>query len=339
MAVGSGEKPSVLDDQNRLILTEEGPINPDTKDYCGAFASIGVDNSWDKAEFKKGFSIEVTSLTEDSITLDMIGVDPPIANAIRRILIAEVPTVAISGVTIFQNTGVLHDENLAHRLGLIPIRCEPDLLKWRSKDSEFDETNSLLFKLHKVCEKDRLSIYSRDLEWIPLNAEQEKEFAEERPRPVNSDILITQLCAGQEIELECRCEKGLGKEHAKWSPVATAFYRLMPTIELTKPIIGEDAESLVRCCPMGNFDIEDTDGATKKAYVTNERDCSTCRTCLTEFPGRKHGIILGKKKNHFIFTIESTGSIPVIDLFERALVKLRDKCETAKGIISTKMDA
>ena len=45
----------------------------------------------------------------------MVGIDPPLVNAFRRILIAEVPTVAISRVTIHQNTSVIHDENLAHR--------------------------------------------------------------------------------------------------------------------------------------------------------------------------------------------------------------------------------
>ena len=44
----------------------------------------------------------------------------------------------------------------------------------------------------------------------------------------------------QEIEAELRCEKGRGKVHAKWSPVATAFYRLMPDIEFKKDILNEN---------------------------------------------------------------------------------------------------
>lgn len=52
----------------------------------------------------------------------MKGIDPPLVNAFRRILIAEVPTVAISRVTIHQNTSVIHDENLAHRLGFRALK-------------------------------------------------------------------------------------------------------------------------------------------------------------------------------------------------------------------------
>lgn len=57
--------------------------------------------------------------------------------------------------------------------------------------------------------------------------------------------------------MELYCEKGIGKTHAKWSPVSTAYYRLVPSIEIKSKIKDEDAEELKRLCPMGVFDIED----------------------------------------------------------------------------------
>lgn len=68
---------------------------------------------------------------------DLIGVDAPIANALRRILISEVPTMAISTVYISNNTSILPDEVLAHRLGLIPILADP-----REFDMRTDERTS-----------------------------------------------------------------------------------------------------------------------------------------------------------------------------------------------------
>ncbi len=66
------------------------------------------------------------------------------------------------------------------------------------------------------------------------------------------------------------------QDHAKFSPVATAAYRLMPVVTLKDPIEGEIAEGLVKTCPMGVFDIEDSVGNTKKkspprAFVKDER--------------------------------------------------------------------
>jgi len=57
--------------------------------------------------------------------------------------------------------------------------------------------------------------------------------------------------------MELICEKGIGKTHAKWSPVSTAYYRLVPEINITQSIVGDDALELKNLCPTGVFDIED----------------------------------------------------------------------------------
>lgn len=59
------------------------------------------------------------------------------------------------------------------------------------------------------------------------------------------------------------CEKGIGKTHSKWSPVCTAYYRLLPDIKFKETIKGEDAKELKKLCPMGVFDIEDIGGNGK----------------------------------------------------------------------------
>lgn len=62
---------------------------------------------------------------------DCTGIDAPIANAIRRIMIAEVPTMAIEKVFVTNNTSVIPDEVLVHRMGLIPIQVNPKLFEYR----------------------------------------------------------------------------------------------------------------------------------------------------------------------------------------------------------------
>lgn len=57
--------------------------------------------------------------------------------------------------------------------------------------------------------------------------------------------------------MELFCEKGIGKTHAKWSPVSTAYYRLVPSITIKEDILNEDAVELKNLCPTGVYDIED----------------------------------------------------------------------------------
>ena len=66
-------------------------------------------------------------LTSEEISFDIIGYDVSFANAIRRILLAEVPSMAIEKIELYNNTTVMHDEFLGHRLGLIPIKVDAKL--------------------------------------------------------------------------------------------------------------------------------------------------------------------------------------------------------------------
>lgn len=67
-------------------------------------------------------TLAVQKLRTDKVKFTLSGTDISVANALRRVILAEVPTFAIDSVTINENTSVLHDEFVAHRLGLIPIR-------------------------------------------------------------------------------------------------------------------------------------------------------------------------------------------------------------------------
>jgi DNA-directed RNA polymerase I and III subunit RPAC1 len=93
---------------------------------------------------------------------------------------------------------------------------------------------------------------------------------------LHDNILIAKLRENQEINLEIYAEKGVGKKHAKWSPVSTCFYRLMPEIEINEKFNHEkNAEILKNCCPVDVFDVK-----KGKAIVVRPKDCTTCRQCI-----------------------------------------------------------
>jgi DNA-directed RNA polymerase I and III subunit RPAC1 len=73
------------------------------------------------AQFKKNFTVDVTKREPDTMEMELKGIDASISNALRRIIIAEIPTMAFHKVFLYQNTSVLPDELLVHRIGLLPL--------------------------------------------------------------------------------------------------------------------------------------------------------------------------------------------------------------------------
>lgn len=100
-------------------------------------------------------------------------------------------------------------------------------------------------------------VYSSAFTWDPQGTQTER--FPEPAAPVHPDILLAKLAPGQVIDLEAHAVKGIGKDHAKFSPVCTAAYRLLPRITLSeeRPFLNEEAEALKAACPLNVFDIED----------------------------------------------------------------------------------
>lgn len=58
---------------------------------ASAFDSLGFDNSFDLKDFQKNFQIKIIeNPNENELVFDMIGVEAPVANALRRIMLSEV---------------------------------------------------------------------------------------------------------------------------------------------------------------------------------------------------------------------------------------------------------
>lgn len=151
----------------------------------------------------------------NSVTLQLEGIDRSYANAVRRFCIAEVPSMAIDDVVILENSSVLYDEILAHRLGMIPIKT--DLTKYILPE-KCDCGSPLgcnkcrvLFVLEATGKEKVTTVMSGDL------VSEDREV-----RPVSEAIPLVKLAQGQTVKLEAYARLGRGKEHAKWQPATVA---------------------------------------------------------------------------------------------------------------------
>ena len=303
--------------QKIIKITTEGLKNNYIENYSDSL-------NWTPEIFDKMTEIEIKSKTDEELVFDIKGVDPTIVNTLRRIMIAEVPTMAIETVMINQNTSIIPDEVLAHRLGLIPILADANNFIEKKPDDEFNDKNSMKFILKVNCYKDKdgqlinENIFSKDLIFEPQGDQKKKYYNSETKRYsiglVHDDILINKLTTGMEIDLECYCTKGIGRTHAKWSPVCTAYYKLINKINILKEINGNNAEELRQICPKGVYIIN----KKGKAEVGNVRECTSCRECIRQEKFQEY-IELGKTADHYEFHIESVGIYKPENIFFRAI--------------------
>eukprot|EP00834_Sanchytrium_tribonematis_P000105 NODE_3_length_80033_cov_0.932970.p21 type:complete len:341 gc:universal NODE_3_length_80033_cov_0.932970:37257-38279(+) len=300
-----------INTRDHAILKEDYVQHPKDMKYPNTW--MGVDDAWNFEKFKDEFRWSIQKVEKLEVSFDLIGVAPCIANALRRLMIAEVPTMAIEKVYVTNNTSVMHDELLAHRIGLVPVLVDPR--RFDDFDGEETDLNTLVFKLKKECKYkqnmpsaevskpsdlyENFKIVSNDLKWIPEGIQ--SEWMEEIT--LLSDVPLLELRPGQAVELECHAWKGVGKDHAKFSPVCTASYRLLPCIDIVKEIKGKEAFKFQKCFSKGVIGIKDG-----KAFVENARIDSVSRECLrhSEFSQK---VVLGRQKDHFIFVVESSGAL------------------------------
>ncbi|KYM99314.1 PREDICTED: DNA-directed RNA polymerases I and III subunit RPAC1 [Cyphomyrmex costatus] len=300
-------------------------------------------------KFVKNLKINIIQEQDREIEFDIIGCHTSLANAFRRILLSEVPSMAIEKVYIINNTSLIQDEILAHRLGLIPLRADPRLFEYPPNDKKDDDTvsdnDTLRYELKVMCstnpqapKNSRLpedmyknsKVYSKDIKWVPIGRQAEK-FKAEQIGVLENDILICKMRPGHEIHLFMHAVKGIGKDHAKFSPVATASYRLLPVIQLNKSVRDEDADLLKSCFSPGVIEVVEQETSSGQKYrearVKNAR-YDSCSRNVYRYDQLKNCVEMSRVKDHFIFTIESVGTLSPAVLFIEAVKVLQNKCRS-----------
>ena len=185
-------------------------------------------------------SIEILEKEDERITVKFNNIPRQYINAIRWLSISEVPTLAIDDVVILENSSVMHDEAIAHRVGLIPLRTDLD---------RFVMPHDCDCKNNLGCSKCRvlLVLDSEANEKTKVVTSGELFSEDELVKPVSRDIPIIALAPNQKLKFEAYARLGVGKDHAKWQPTSAAIVKdgkneneIVLTIETNGSLTAEE---------------------------------------------------------------------------------------------------
>jgi DNA-directed RNA polymerase subunit D len=255
--------------------------------------------------------IQILEKTDDFMRFIVSGVNVPFVNALRRTMLTEVPAMAIDEVVILENSSILTDEILAHRIGLVPIKTDLDSYSLPSEckcESEFGCNLCRSNLTLEVEAKDKnLIVYSGD-------------FKPENPdiAPVSDKIPLVKLAPEQRVKLEAYARLGKGKKHAKWQPVSMCTYMHLQDVKIDSKRC-DACGKCVEVCPEEIF-VKTPEGIKTQNVI----ECTLCMDCADACPQNPPAVDINWDKKAFIFKIESTGALPVERIVLEA-VKLLDK--------------
>ncbi len=215
-------------------------------------------------------------------------------NALRRALVSEIPVFAIETVYIYENTSIMWDEYIAHRLGLIPLSA---------KYGTYNDDSEARFLLDK---KGPGVVLSGDL--VP-----ESQGVE----VVDPEIPIVKLREGQILRLEAVAKVGRGKDHAKWQAGLAAF----------RPVVRIEVKDEKKFRELTGFDVKRIEEENKRPDGVSSEVYNIVDEVIETNPEIAE---IKKKEDVFVMFIESYGNLTVPEMVQAAVDELSKRLDEFK---------
>jgi len=260
--------------------------------------------------------IKMLSKDERKLKFILEDVTPQFTNALRRVMMSEIPVLAVDTVSFYNNDSALYDEVLAHRFAMVPLWFDAKSFKLPDDCSCEGKGCSNCQIVFVVDKKGPATVLSKDM----------KSADAEMAKPMLDDVPITELYEDQRLKAEATAKLGLGKIHAKWQ-AARVWYSYLPVVEQkTKVTNGHEVE---HACPHGAIKVIDG-----KVEVSPDCDLS----CHADKAAKPEGAFTLKGDDtKFVFTVESISGLTAEEIVLQAVDILRAKAkEFGKGVESLK---
>ena len=261
--------------------------------------------------------LEVLENTDEKLSFIIEGVSVEMVNALRRIILTEIPVMAIDEVIVLKNDSPLYDEIVSHRLGLIPLKTDLSVYKL-PQDCECGGYGCPMCQVSLTCDvtnttNNPLEIYSGDL-----------KSNDPKIVPVHPKIPIVKIDKKDKVIIEAYAILGRAKDHAKWQAVSNAAFRYLPIIEFNEKEITnqEEIENIIKMCPEELYSSKN--GTSLKLKDDYWKTCTMCMSCANNSQGK---IKISHKNESYIFTIESDGVLPFNELIEQIFIIFNGKID------------
>lgn len=250
--------------------------------------------------------VNITELKPKKAVLKIEDTTPYFVNSIRRVMLSELPKLAVENVVIYDNTTALFDEIISHRLGLIPIPTDLSLLTFKDQCTCKGKGCPNCTVRYTLSKEGEGVVYSGDLQ------------PEEKSWAITEDkIPIVELYNDQRLILEIEAVLGRGKDHAKWQPVQAPGYTFVPTIKIDKKRINEVKE-FIKGLPEGLVEL--------KKDQLQIKDVAKLPVLESYIDKAKADFITIKRdSSKIIFSFETDGSLSAKDALRESAKILAEK--------------
>ncbi len=257
--------------------------------------------------------IKLINKQGNKLTFLIKDTDPAFVNTLRRVMISEVPTMAIRRVAITKNSSALFDEVIAHRLGMLPLVTDLNSYNLQEKCTCKNQGCAKCQVSIILKAEGPLTVYASDL-----------KSQDPKVKPAYAKMPIVKLLKGQELEFEAIATLGVGKEHAKFSP-GLVYYKGYPKITIDKL---KNIEEVAKSCPVNVYEAKG-----KQLNIINLEACTLCMACVDACDPKGSVLVEGSEKD-FIFTIESWGKLSPEEILSRALDVVDEKLDEFAALLN-----
>jgi len=259
--------------------------------------------------------IDIIELSKSSAKFVLTGTNPAFANGIRRAMIADVPTLAIEYVNLYDNTSVLYDEQLGLRLALVPLTTDSDYIPQADCACAGDGCTNCEISLRLDVEGPKM-VYSGDF-----------ISTDPKVRPADEKIPLVELKEGQRVMLEAIAHVGYGRDHVRWQAGVACGYKHIPAVT---------AEACPEC---GNTTVEIPKDAVLMAKsvenITEKADlkCMKCGNVRRISDLTSPALKVAYDSHSFVFSAESDGSYSSAELVLKAADVIKGRAQEFSDIL------